>query len=217
MRRFLIPIAVPLLLVAAALPAGAAPPTSGTLTISLVKSPITFGQATTITGTLKDTPLTAAVLVTLESNPAPFKGNFKGQATTTTDTSGSYRFDDVKPELNTHYRTTTKVPKATSTDVLVEVRMKVSLSAKTTVKRGRRARFSGTVAPEHDGRLVYIQRRRAGRWKTVKQTALKDAGSEFSKFSARVRVKRKGTYRAKVFRDADHLDGASSKVRVTVF
>ena len=95
--------------------------------------------------------------------------------------------------------------------------MKVTLNARTTVRRGRRVSFSGTVAPEHDGRPVYIQRRKGGRWATVKQAALKDAGSEFSKFSTRVRVRRSATYRAKVFRDADHLAGASRKVTVVAF
>ena len=96
--------------------------------------------------------------------------------------------------------------------------MKVTLRTnKATVARGRRVRFSGTVAPEHDGRAVFIQLKKRGVWKTVKGTVLKDAGSEFSKFSKKIRVRRSGTYRAKVFHDSDHLDGTSNKTRVNVF
>jgi len=74
MRRFLLPSAVLLALVGAALPAAAAPPTTAKLTISLKKSPVTFGQSTSISGSLKDTALNAAVPVTLQSDPATVPG-----------------------------------------------------------------------------------------------------------------------------------------------
>src|SRR5436309_11863662 len=127
MRRFLLPSVVLVALVGAPLPAAAAPPTTAKLTISLRKSPITFGQSTSISGSLKDTTLNAAVPVTLQSNAAPFTGGFQDAGTTTTDTNGNYRFDDVKPDLTTRYRTKTTIPDATSVEVLVEVRMKVTL------------------------------------------------------------------------------------------
>jgi hypothetical protein len=101
---------------------------------------------------------------------------------------------------------------------LVEVRFKVALRlSDRTPLRGQRVRFFGTVAPEHDGRLIAIQRRTAaGNWRTVKRTVLKDAGSEFSSFRKRVKIRRDGVYRAKVFHDADHVDGASRPKLVDV-
>jgi hypothetical protein len=102
--------------------------------------------------------------------------------------------------------------------VVVQVRIKVvlRLSDRTPV-RGQRVTFSGTASPEHDGRLVYIQRRtRTGNWRTIRRTVLKDAGSEFSTFRKGIRIRRDSTYRAKVFHDSDHADGTSRRKRANV-
>jgi hypothetical protein len=194
------------------------PATAGQLTISASPSPITFGRATTVSGRLKKGAVKAPVPVTLQENPAPFTGGFKDVATTTTDTEGKYSFTDVRPEQNTRYRTRTAVPDATSAELLVEVRIKVILRlSDRTPLRGQLVTFSGTASPEHDGRLVYIQRRTStGNWRTVRRTVLKDAGSEFSRFSKRIRVRRDTTYRARVFHDSDHADGTSRRRRANV-
>jgi hypothetical protein len=194
------------------------PPTSGQLTISASPNPITFGRATTVSGRLKKGAVKAAVPVTLQENPAPFTAGFQNVATTATDTDGKYSFTDVQPEQNTRYRTKTAVPDATSAELLVEVRIKVVLRlSDRTPLRGQRVTFSGTASPEHDGRLVYIQRRtRTGNWRTVRRTVLKDAGSEFSTFSRGIRIRRDTTYRAKVFHDSDHADGTSRRKRANV-
>jgi hypothetical protein len=194
------------------------PPTAGQLTISAGAERITFGSATTVSGRLKKGAVKTAVPVTLEENPSPFTGGYQNVATTMTDTDGRYRFTDVRPELNTRYRAKTAVPEAISADLLVEVRIKVVLRLDDrTPRRGQLVTFSGTAAPEHDGRLAYIQRRtRTGNWRTVRRTVLKDAGSEFSRFSKRVRVRRDTTYRAKVFHDSDHADGTSRPKRANV-
>ena len=72
-------------------------------------------------------------------------------------------------------------------------------------------RFSGTVAPAHDGAAVRIQRRtRTGGWTTVARTTLRDAGTDVSTYAKRVKVSRTGTYRVHVpSSDADHLAGTS--------
>jgi hypothetical protein len=195
----------------------APPPTSGQLTISASPNPITFGGATTVSGRLKKGAVKAPVPVTLQENPAPFTG-FKDVATTTTDAEGKYSFTGVRPEQNTRYRTRTAIPDATSAELLVEVRIKVVLRlSDRTPQRGQLVTFSGTASPEHDGRIVYIQRRTStGNWRTVRRTVLKDAGSEFSRFSKRIRVRRDTTYRAKVFHDSDHADGTSRRKRANV-
>jgi hypothetical protein len=79
-------------------------------------------------------------------------------------------------------------------------------------------RFHGTAAPAHDGAPVRIQRRRAdGSWRTVARTTLRDAGTDVSRYSRRVRVRRSGTYRVRALaHDSDHLRGTSRRRRLTV-
>jgi hypothetical protein len=194
------------------------PPVKGELTISASRDVITLGRTTTVLGRLKKTTVRSGVPVILQENPAPYDGGWRDLATTTTEPSGRYGFDDVQPELNTRYRTKVAVPETISAELLVEVRMKVVLRlSDRTPLRGQIVTFSGTTAPEHDGRLVYIQRRtRTGNWRTVKRTVLKDAGSEFSRFTRNIRVRRDATYRAKVYHDADHADGTSRRKRANV-
>jgi hypothetical protein len=85
-----------------------------------------------------------------------------------------------------------------------------------TPRRGQRVRFYGTAAPEHDGRAVYIQKLTATGWRGVTHTFLKDAGTELSKYSKRIRVRRNGTYRARVYHRLDHADGTSRSRRAIV-
>ncbi len=192
-------------------------PITGELTISAEDRRLTYGRRTTIRGRLKGT-LKAGVPVNLQHNPAPYTGGPQTVATATTSTSGRYSFRNVEPDRHTRYRVVSTVPQATSKEVLVEVRIKVVLRLDDrTPRRGQRVRFYGTAAPEHDGRLVYIQRRNAaGRWRTAKRTVLEDAGDELSIFSKRIRVRRKGTYRALVFHDSDHRDSTSRPKRARV-
>jgi plastocyanin len=67
-----------------------------------------------------------------------------------------------------------------------------------TPRAGSRVRFYGSVTPAHDGRKVSIQKRgRAGSFKTVARTTLRDAGRARSTFSRRLRVRADGVYRAR--------------------
>ena len=62
-------------------------------------------------------------------------------------------------------------------------------------------RFRGTVRPQHDGTRVAIQRKRAdGTWATVRTPLLRDAGSAYSRYSKRIRIRRSGTYRTVIAR-----------------
>jgi hypothetical protein len=154
----------------------------------------------------------AGITVTLQKKPAPYSGAFKDVTTTTTQTNGDYRFSGIGAPLNTRYRAiAATAPPTVSPEVLLSVRIKVVLRLSDyTPRAGQRVRFYGTAAPEHDGRLAYIQRRTStGRWRTVAMTGLLDAGTDFSKFRRRIRVRRDGTYRVRVFHDSDHADGTS--------
>jgi hypothetical protein len=214
----LLAISLPMAAALVATPGQAAkPPAAGNLTIGAAPNPIIYNASTVISGKLKG-KVKSSIPVALVGNEAPYTGGYDPIATTTTDSKGDYRFTGVRPLLSTRYHVSTVVPPETSADVLVQVQIKVVLRlSDSTPRKGQRVRFYGTAAPDHDGRLVYIQRQSStGKWRTLARTALKDAGSEFSKFSRRMRVRRSATYRARVFHDSDHADGTSRSKHASV-
>jgi hypothetical protein len=217
-KRLGLLLAVVSLSLVAAHGAGAAPVLKGDLTISADDNPILYGRSAGISGRLKNTTLKAAIPVTLQEKPYPYTGGYKDVDTQTTSSTGSYSFDAVSPLEDTRYRVVTAPPKAVSPELLLKVRIKVVLRlGDRTPRRGQRVRFHGTAASEHDGRTVYIQRRSStGSWRTVKTAILQDAGTELSTFSTRIQVRRNGTYRARVFHDANHEDGTSRHKRARV-
>ena len=179
------------------------------LTISAKPAAITFGQSSTISGQLK-TQDKANKPVDLQEKPAGEKA-LKTVQTKNTEQSGAYSFS-VKPVKNTRYRVVAKVsPPITSGEVEVPVRFRVGLRLSDyTPAAGQRVRFSGSVLPEHDGRVVYIQKRTSsGGWRGIARTTLRDAGTTRSVYSRRIRISRDGTFRARVVRDADHATGTS--------
>jgi hypothetical protein len=201
---------------ALAVQAGSAPPGNQDLTVAAKPTTITFGQATTISGKVKAPQ--DPIVVTLQQNPYPFTDAFETAGTTLTANNGNYAFSGVRPGLNTRYRVTTVVPPQTSAAVEVLVRIKVVLRVSDrTPAAGQRVRFYGTAAPQHDGRTVRLQRQTAtGAWRTVARTSLRDAGDERSRFSRRMRVRRNGVYRARVYRDTDHATGTSPRRSLVV-
>ena len=79
-----------------------------------------------------------------------------------------------------------------------------------TPRKGARVRFSGTVAPAHDGKPVLIQKKTSTGYKTVARTTALDNGTATSKYSKKLRISRSGTYRVVVQSlDQDHDDGTS--------
>jgi hypothetical protein len=197
---------------------------SPTLSIAQSRKNVTFGKPLTISGTLTG-PNNAGVVVTLEENPAPYTGTFKSTGLkATTNATGGYSFI-VSPAQNVHYRTVAgaKKPTATSGEIAVGVRVKVTLRLSDRTPRiGQRVLFSGGVLPGHDGKIVRIQRRTAsGSWRTVATTTLVAANpvgaTPRSKFAKRIRIRKNGSYRARVVPgDGDHLAGNSSVKSVIV-
>ena len=178
-------------------------------------SPIVWGRSSVISGGVRGAG--GGVLVDLESDPFPYSdAAFVKEATVPTDAKGNYRFTPM-PRLNTRYRVVARTsPPVTSAiaTVLVRIRVKVGVSD-STPKRGSLVRFSGSACPQHDGNLVYIQRRTStGGFGTVARTKLVDAGDACSRYSRRVRVFSDGVYRVKVSAggDGDHVAGISRTV-----
>jgi hypothetical protein len=188
------------------------------VTIAAAPNPVTFGKATVVSGTVTG-PNAAGVVVDLEQTPSPFTAPFtKTGQTATTDATGNYTFT-VTPTANVRYQVTAKTsPPVTSANVQVNVRKRVSFRVNDrSIHRGQRVRFFGTVKPAHDGLVARIQRRKAGKWRTVAKTTLrKSTTAGQSRYSKRMRVYRTGVYRVRVPADADHLRGTSRKRKITV-
>ena len=185
----------------------------------LATSPIVWGKASTITGSVKGA--NAGVLVDLQADPFPYSDTeFVKEATVPTDAKGDSRFAPL-PKLNTRYRVVAQTnPPVTSAvaTVLVQIRVKVAVSD-STPKRGSLVTFSGTGCPAHDGNLVYIQKLKdTGTFGTVARTKLVDAGDVCSKYSRRLRLYSDGVFRVKISSaaDGDHLTGVSRRVTIDV-
>ena len=194
--------------------------TTGTPAVTIAATPgvVTFGKPVTIAGRVAGNP---GVSVTLEQSPFPFADPFTPVADGTTDAAANYSFQ-VTPGLNTRYHVTAKTaPPATSADVTVRVRPKVTLRlSDRTPGRGQRVRFRGSVLPAHDGMAVRIQRKTRDGWKTIATPLLKPAtpvnGVARSKYRKRIRIRRDGVYRTVMPAHGDHARGKSPKRRAFV-
>ena len=199
-------------------PAG---PNDNVLTIAANPRTVTFGRATTLTGRLTG-PDFAGTEVRIEQTPFPFTAPFARIGTTTTDAAGNYTFA-ATPQVNTRYQAEARTrPPVRSATVQVNVRPRVTLRlSDRTPRRGQRVRFSGTVTPGHDGKVVLIQRRTRTGWRTVSTPLLRPAtpvnGVARSRYAKRFRVRRSAYYRT-VFRpgDGDHVRGKSRRKRARV-
>lgn len=217
-RPLLVATALCLVLSALPLSAGAAKPgpSAHTVTITASLNPVLFKRATVISGKLTGTAV-GGVTVTLRENPYPYTGA-KAVATATTAADGSYSFSRL-PGLNIKYSVMAKTkPPVTSTELLVIVSKRVSMNVSdTTPARGQRVRFSGLVAPAHNGQIVYIERRTStGSFRSIGGTRLVDAGNGRSKYTRTLRIYRSGTYRAHVGADPDHGNGVSPRRTLVV-
>jgi hypothetical protein len=184
------------------------------LTIKSSANTVTFGKTVTISGSTKG--MAAGTTIEVQQNPYPYTGGFKATGKTgVVDPSGNYSIAGVAPQVHTQYRVTAKTsPPQESAAAFVQVRLRVSFRVSdSTPKKGALVRFSGTVAPEHDGKPVLIQRKTStGSYTTVTRTTLLDNGTASSKYSKKVRIRRNGTYRVVVQSvDQDHLDGTSRR------
>lgn len=98
--------------------------------------------------------------------------------------------------------------------VLVRARLSAGLST-TRVKLGRAATLGGTVAPNHHGRTVLLQRYHSGAWQAQSSAVL----SASSTYSFRIRPRAYGIYRYRVVlrADSDHLGTTSTSRRLQAY
>lgn len=187
-------------------------------------NPLVFGMATELSGRLSGGNVNGVVVRLEADETRPYGDAYTpvstatGPATATTNNAGRFAFT-LKPALNTQYRAVAQAsPPVTSAPKLVLVRTRVGLIVSDlTPRAGALVRFRGTVRPAHDGARALIQRRSGtGRFVTVARATLRDAGTELSRYSRRIRVRRDGVYRVKVAGDADHVNGYSRTRRLDV-
>ena len=189
------------------------PGDSGRLTAEAKPFVLVFGASTVVSGRLTGTG-NANQRVTLAEDPFPYGDGFVDVATTaTTDANGNFAFPRLVPASNRNYRVRAS---GEETFTGARVRMRVSFSVSDlTPRMGQRVRFTGYVAPKHDGRTVLVQRRSAtGAWVVVKRTLLRATTGNRSRYSTSLIVRRTSTYRTRIGSDGDHLTG-TSRTRTT--
>jgi hypothetical protein len=146
------------------------------LTIGASADPISYGQPVTISGTL--TP-GAKVPVTLLARTARQKG-FAPVSEVSTDAGGNYKFPAQSPIASTLFQ----VRGAGRTSAVLYEGVKDMLTAnvsETTIQAGQPLTFSGTVAPDHTGHVIYLERQNAsGADFHVVQVATVGTGSAYS-------------------------------------
>jgi hypothetical protein len=187
------------------------------LLISAIPNPVRFGAGVDVTGILAGSG-NAGVAVSIQADPFPLGDGWATVASGRTDATGAYRIA-VSPLLSTSALRTiaSTSPSVASQPVTVGVSVVARLGVSTThPRRGQRVRFHGSVTPAQVGASVSIQRRVAGRYRTIASTR-QQAGAGASRFSRRVRIRHSGRYRI-VARTLDgaHLMGASASRYIRV-
>lgn len=146
------------------------------LTINASADPITFAQPVTISGTVAGAPKAA---VTLLAHTAG-QPTFAPVAEATTDASGNYAFPAQAPVANTFYQVSGKGKLSAVLFEGVRDLLTAQVSA-SSVRAGETLTFSGAVAPDHSGHVIYLERQnRIGGEFHVVQIALVGPGSTYS-------------------------------------
>jgi hypothetical protein len=210
-RRLLAGVAALALLVPVVPGAAQGPRPRNDVRLEASPNPVTFGRTTQLSGRVTGRDH-GGVRVELQENPFPYTGGFRAVEEVTSAANGEFTFTRRGPRVNTRYRALARTsPPATSPELPVMVAPRVTLApSDRTPRRGQRVIFSGTVSPQHDGRLVHIQRRVSpGVYRTVARTVLADSGDLRSTFTRPMRIFRSGIFRAQVRGHSDHSTGTS--------
>ena len=181
---------------------------------------IIYGDQVTLATRLSDEQTTTGVgneQVNLFARRAGTAGEL-GAGTATTDADGTAAFTPA-PAATTTYRTsfpgsdtygTTSSPQVTvSVRPTVTARLQAS-----TVTKSQTIVVTGSVAPNHHGQRVYLQRQTTGTWKGVATATLTNA----STYTLKAKPPATGsfTYRVVKRADADHTSATSPTLTVTV-
>jgi hypothetical protein len=200
-------------------------PVSQPTTIALTSksnSTLGYGKAFRVAGTLKDgaAPLRGRQVTLLAA--APGKGFAATPLKATTNASGSFSFD-VKPASKTSYKVSFAGDSAytgTTCAAYVTATPKVSL-AKPSAKRTKARTYtvSGSLKPAHSKgstKVVRIYKEIKVGKKWVKKGYVKAKLTTTTKYSAKVKFPKKGTWRLKAVAPADSLHAKTETKYKTV-
>jgi hypothetical protein len=185
------------------------------LTIDASSDPILYGQSVTISGVaagLASTP------VTLFERTASQHG-FAPVSEVKTNASGEYTFPAQSPVYNTFYEVRTGAKASGEKSAVLYEGVNDVLTAEvsaSTIQAGQALTFKGTVAPEHAGHIVYLERQDAsGNGFHVVQIATIEAGSTYTIVHA---VYDAGTkvFRVRVPGDPENEGAASARFAIQV-
>ena len=182
---------------------------------------ITYGGRATLQARLSDEETDTGIAgepVNLFARRAGASGEVSAGSSTTAG-NGTSSFTPA-PTATTAYRASfpgsDTYGTASSAQVVVVVRPKISArKSAATIRYGQTITVTGTVAPNHRGQRVQLQRLVGGAWKSA-ATATLTSGSGYT-LRAKPPVRGRLTYRVYKSADADHAVGASAiqTVRVT--
>ncbi len=146
------------------------------LTIESSANPISYGQSTTISGTVAGAPDTSVQLLAHTAGHVPFTKVDEVK----TNSSGTYTFAPQTPLANTFYQ----VQGAGKRSAVLFEGVKYVLTAgvsDTTVQSGQPLTFSGTVTPGEVGHVIYLERENlfGGNFHVIEVGAV-GAGSTYS-------------------------------------
>jgi hypothetical protein len=189
------------------------------LSLQLVGSPnpVVFGSPFFVEGALSGTGGANHAIV-LQANPFPYVGGFKTVGNPElTNATGGFSFPYLGLLENAQLRVVTVgLPVVVSPVMLESVAVKASFHVHSTNRRGF-VRLYGTVTPAEVGAQVGFQLLKTGH-ASINQggTVVKAGSSTVSSFSAVVRLRRPGLYRAliKVANDGAHVSSYSPPVLV---
>jgi hypothetical protein len=181
---------------------------------------ITYGDPAPLTSRLTDEQTTDGIQgqpVNLFARRAGTGGEL-GAGTATTGADGTATFTPT-PAATTTYRTSFPGSDtygiADSPQVTVTVRPTVSARLQaSTVSLSQTITVTGTVAPNHHGQTVYLQRLAGSAWKGVATATL----TSTSTYTLKAKPPSKGTFSYRVVKraDSDHTSATSATLRVTV-
>jgi hypothetical protein len=192
----------------------------GTLGLTKIKttytsSPSTYGYGSTVRGQLTAGATIAGRTVELRRY-SPTSASWVTQCTTTTASDGVASCY-VKPTVNTTYEWrfagSTGFEGSWSGRSTLQVRARVGIKVSdSTPRRGQLTVFTATVAPNHSGRNVELQRLTGSGWSTVRTAPLFSTSTRT--FSITPAQAGTTTWRVRFGGDADHAAGASAAVSI---
>jgi hypothetical protein len=179
-------------------------------------NPVVFGNSFFVEGSLSGAGASTREVV-LQANPFPYLGGFKTVGNPeVTNSAGGFSFPFLGLSENAQLRVVTVGKPVVSSPVVLEnVAVRVSFHVRRARRRGY-VRLYGTVAPAEVGALVGFQLLRPGRSVNEGGTAVTAGTASVSRFSAVVRLRHHGLYRAliKVSNDGAHVSNYSEPILI---